>query len=267
MKFTDSHCHLDSAEFDPDRDAVLERARTEGVCTILAVGTATTPESADSAIRLAGRYEGVWATAGVQPHDAHLAPEETFARIEALAKHPRLAAIGETGLEYHYQTAPRGAQREAFIRQLHIAGTAGKPVVIHSREAWPDTFAILAEHWAPYGLSGIMHCFTGGAAEAERALALGFYLSFSGILTFPRAAEIRAAARLAPLDRLLVETDAPLLAPAPKRGRRNEPAFVVETARRLAEVRGVGLEEIAAATSDNFERLCLLPVNTSGYTG
>ncbi len=267
MKFADSHCHLDSAEFDADRDAVVARARDSGVCAILAVGTATTPESADAALRLAGEYQGVWATAGVQPHDAHLAPEETFARIEALASHPRVAAIGETGLEYHYQTAPRGAQREAFIRQLHIAGMAGKPVVIHSREAWPDTFAILEEHWAPYALPGIMHCFTGGIEEAERSLALGFYLSFSGILTFPRAGEIREAARRAPRERLLVETDAPLLAPAPRRGRRNEPAFVVETARKLAEVRGADLEDIAAATRDNFERLCLLRVNTSGYTG
>ena len=264
MKFTDSHCHLDSAEFDPDRDAVLERARTEGVCTILAVGTATTPESADSAIRLAGRYEGVWATAGVQPHDAHLAPEETFARIEALAKHPRLAAIGETGLEYHYQTAPRGAQREAFIRQLHIAGTAGKPVVIHSREAWPDTFAILAEHWAPYGLSGIMHCFTGGAAEAERALALGFYLSFSGIVTFPKADALREALRRTPADRLLIETDAPYLAPIPYRGKRNEPAYLIRTAERVAAELGASLEELGRLTSDNWRRLCLRRSVTNG---
>jgi TatD DNase family protein len=267
MTFADSHCHLDAAEFDADREAVVERARAAGVGMILAIGTATTPDTAAGALVLAGRYEGVWASAGVQPHDAHLAPPETFGRLEELAGHPRIAAVGETGLEYHYDVAPRATQRDAFIRQIHIAGRAGKPVVIHTREAWPDTFAILEEHWSPYGLPGIMHCFTGGPGEADRSLAIGFYLSFSGILTFRSAGAIREAARMAPLDRLLVETDAPLLAPAPGRGRRNEPAFVVETVRKLAEVRGQDLAEIAAATSQNLERLCLRTVNASEYTG
>jgi TatD DNase family protein len=252
MRLVDSHCHLELADFDEDREEVLRRARAAGVETILAINTATRPEELDRAIRLAETHEGVWATVGVQPHDAHQAGDDVYARMEELARHPKVAAVGETGLEYHYDFAPRAAQREAFIRQMRIAAAAGKPIVIHTREAWADTFALLEEHWRG---PGIMHCFTGGPREAERCLELGFYLSFSGILTYKSADEIREAARLAPLDRLLVETDAPLLAPVPMRGKRNEPAFVVYTARRLAETRGEPLERIAQAVAENFNRL------------
>ena len=166
-------------------------------------------------------------------------------------------AVGEIGLDNHYDFAPRHRQRETFIEQMHIAGEAGKPIVIHTREAWADTFALLEEHWRPYNLPGIMHCFSGGPEEATRSVALGFYLSFGGVLTYPRAQEVREAALQAPLDRILTETDAPYLAPVPKRGKRNEPAYVVEAAKRLAELRGIPLEDLAAATSANFERLCL----------
>lgn len=263
----DSHCHLELPEFDADRDRIVRRAREAGVGTILAINTATTPAELDRSIHLAWEYEGIWATVGVQPHDAQKAGDEVYAHMEELARHPKVVAVGETGLEYHYDFVSREAQREAFVRQLRIAAGVRKPVVIHTREAWDDTFALLEEHWRPHTLPGVMHCFTGGPQEAERCLEMGFYLSFSGILTYKSAGAIREAARLAPADRLLIETDAPLLAPVPMRGTRNEPAFVVHTARRLAETRGETLEQVTAAVSVNFERLCLRGVDASGYTG
>ena len=165
--------------------------------------------------------------------------------------------MGEIGLDYHYDFSPREAQHNIFIEQMRIACDARKPIVIHTREAWIDTIALLREHWAPTGLGGIMHCFSGGPAEAEQALELGFHLSFGGIVTFPKALDIQQAARIAPGDRILIETDAPYLAPVPRRGKRNEPAFVVETARKLAELRGESIEAIAQVTSANFRRLCL----------
>jgi TatD DNase family protein len=267
MRLVDSHCHLDSEAFDEDRDEVLRRGRASGVETILAINTAKKPEDLDSAIRLAENYDGVWATVGVQPHDADKAGAEVYARMEELARHPIVVAVGETGLEYHYEFVPRPAQREAFIRQMRIAGAVRKPIVIHTREAWDDTFALLEEHWRPYGLAGIMHCFTGGPKEAERCLEMGFYLSFSGILTYKSANGIREAARLAPIERILIETDAPLLAPLLMRGKRNEPAYVLYTALALAEARGESLEQVSEAVSANFGRLCLRGAEASGYTG
>jgi TatD DNase family protein len=192
----------------------------------------------------------------VHPHDASKATPETFAAIEALSADAKVLAIGEIGLDYHYDFSPRDVQREVFIEQLKLAGRAGKPVVIHTREAWEDTLLVLRQHWTG---SGIMHCFTGTPDQAREALDLGFHLSFGGVLTFPKADTVRDAARLAPEDRLLVETDAPYLAPVPRRGKRNEPAFIVETVRRLAEVRGVAPEHIAEITSRNFERLMFAP--------
>ena len=175
-----------------------------------------------------------------------------------------MLAIGEIGLDYHYDFSPRDVQRAVFERQLEIAAATAKPVVIHTREAWDDTLAILR---SARQSAGIMHCFTGGERQAREALDLGFHLSFGGVLTFPKADDVRQAARIAPADRILVETDCPYLAPVPHRGKRNEPAFVVETARRLAEVRGCSLEEIAEATTENFRKLCLktvTPRNSSG---
>jgi len=165
--------------------------------------------------------------------------------------------VGEIGLDYHYDNSPRDEQRAAFAEQLRIAAGARKPIVIHTREAWEDTWRLLEEHWTPRAAGGIMHCFSGGPEEARRSLDLGFHLAFGGVVTYPKADRVREAARLTPLDRLLVETDAPYLAPVPMRGKRNEPAFIVETARRLAEVRRESLEALAQATSDNFRRLCL----------
>lgn len=254
MKLVDSHCHLDDPKFDHDREETIARAQAAGVEAMLAVGTGKGPPDLDAGIRLAEQYPFIYATVGVHPHDAAKAADDTFDRLRRLAEHPKVLAIGEIGLDYHYDFSPRDVQREVFARQLEIAAAADKPIVIHTREAWDDTLALLREGWRG---SGIMHCFTGGEAEAAQALELGFHLSFGGVLTFPKADNVRAAARMTPPDRLLVETDCPYLAPAPHRGKRNEPAFVVETARRLAEVRGESAEEVAAVTTVNFRNLCL----------
>jgi TatD DNase family protein len=168
-----------------------------------------------------------------------------------------VVALGEIGLDYHYDFAPRDVQKSSFIRQMEIAAAARKPIVIHTREAWDDTAALLEKHWKPYGIGGIMHCFSGSPAQARRALDLGFYLSFGGIVTFPKALDVQASAKEAPADRILIETDAPFLAPVPKRGKRNEPALIVHTAQKLADLRSQSLEEISGVTSENFRRLLL----------
>jgi len=254
VKLVDSHCHLDDDRFDEDREQVIARALAAGVGTMMAIGTGDGPPDLETGVRQADRYPFVYATIGIHPHDAAKATDESFARLRDLAGHPKVLAIGEIGLDYHYDFSPRDVQRCVFERQLELAADTGKPIVIHTREAWDDTVAILRRLWRG---AGIMHCFTGDAAQAQEALDLGFHLSFGGVLTFPKAENVREAARLTPEDRLLVETDCPYLAPVPHRGKRNEPAFVVDTARRLAAVRGVAVEAIAAATTRNFEHLCL----------
>jgi TatD DNase family protein len=257
MKLVDSHCHLDDKQFDPDRAEVIQRARQAGVERMMAIGTGGGPPDLEAGLRLARQHAFIYATVGVHPHDASKATPETFAAMEVLATGAKVLAIGEIGLDYHYDFSPRDVQRDVFVQQLKLAGRAGKPIVIHTREAWDDTLLVLREYWSG---SGIIHCFSGGAAEARQALDLGFYLSFGGVLTFPKVDALREAARMAPEDRLLVETDAPYLAPVPKRGKRNEPAFMVETARRLAEVRGAAPERIAEVTTANFERLLFAPL-------
>ena len=254
MTLVDSHCHLDDPKFDEDREQVIERARAAGVERMMAIGTGNGPPDLEVAVRQAERYPFIFATIGVHPHDASKATPETFARLRELAQHPKVLAVGEIGLDYHYDFSPRDVQRTVFERQLELAAEAAKPIVIHTREAWEDTVAVLRAGWRG---SGIMHCFTGDVRQANEALELGFHLSFGGVLTFPKAEAVREAARTVPDDRLLVETDCPYLAPAPHRGKRNEPAFVVETVHRLAEVRGRTPDEIAAMTTGNFERLCL----------
>jgi TatD DNase family protein len=251
----DSHCHLDSEQFDADRDAVIERALAAGVERMVAIGTGNGPPDLEAGLRLADRCPAFYATVGVHPHDASKAGEEVYKRLEELLRDPKAIALGEIGLDYHYDFSPRATQRDVFREQMRVARDARKPIVIHTREAWEDTLDLLERHWAPSGLPAVMHCFSGSPAEAVRCLDLGCYLSFGGILTFPKAAELREAAGSAPADRILIETDAPYLAPVPKRGKRNEPAFVVETARKLAEVRGESLERIAETTTCNFERL------------
>ncbi|MEO8372941.1 MAG: TatD family hydrolase [Candidatus Solibacter sp.] len=257
MKLVDSHCHLDDEKFDSDREQVMERALAAGVEMMMAIGTGG---ELDVAIRQAERYPFIYATIGVHPHDAAKATEETFAQLRDLASHPKVLAVGEIGLDYHYDFSPRDIQHAVFERQLEIAAEFGKPIVIHTREAWEDTLARVTT--LPNG--GIMHCFTGDRGQAEQALERGFHLSFGGVLTFPKAEELREAARMVPEDRLLVETDCPYLAPVPHRGKRNEPAFVVATARRLAEVRGTTVEAIAECTTRNFRGLCLRPPPANG---
>lgn len=257
----DSHCHLDDSKFDDDREQTIQRALDAGVDRLLAIGTGNGPPDLEAAIRLANRYPFIYATVGVHPHDAAKATEETWQKLKELAAHPKVLAIGEIGLDYHYDFSPRPVQAAAFEMQLAIARDAGKPIVIHTREAWEDTLNLLG---CSQTNGGIMHCFTGDAAQARQALDLGLHLAFGGVLTFPRAEELREAARIAPEDRILVETDCPYLAPVPHRGKRNEPAFMVETVRRLAEVRGVTPGHIAEATTANFERLCLRGIPTNG---
>jgi TatD DNase family protein len=252
VKLVDSHCHLDDEKFAADFEAVIERAQAAGVGRMLAIGTGDGPPDLEVAIRLADARQCFYATVGVHPHNAAQATPATFDELRVLATHPKVLGIGEIGLDYHYDFSPREVQREVFRAQLRLAADTGKPVVIHTREAWQDTLTILDET-QPGAL--IMHCFTGGPDEARACLARGFYLSFGGVVTFPKAENVREAARITPDDRLLVETDAPYLAPVPHRGKRNEPAFIVHTVRRLAEARGVGDEEMAAITTRNFEGL------------
>lgn len=251
----DSHCHLDGKVFDSDRDEVIQRAIDAGVERILAIGTGDGPPDLECAIRLADRYPVFLATVGVHPHEASKYDDGTSVALRDLLRHPKVVALGEIGLDYHYDFSPRDAQHRVFIEQMAIAREAGKPIVIHTREAWDDTFALLEEHWKPTGLGGIMHCFTGSPVELERTLTLGFHVAFGGVVTYPKAVEVHDSARVAPLDRMLLETDAPYLAPIPKRGKRNEPSYVVGTAERIAELRSTTLEEIAKATTANFERL------------
>jgi TatD DNase family protein len=252
----DSHCHLDNPQFDPDREAVIDRALAAGVERMVVIGTGEGPPDLEPGIRLADQHESIYATVGIHPHDASKAAPETYKRLAELLKHPKVIALGEIGLDYHYDHSPREVQREVFVEQMLIAGEAGKPIVIHTREAWEDTIDLLETYWRPRGLGGVMHCFSGGPEQAALCLDLGFHLSFGGIVTFPKAADVQEAARQTPADRILIETDAPYLAPVPHRGKRNEPAFVAETARKLAQLRGVSPEEIARITTANFLGLC-----------
>ena len=259
MTLIDSHCHLDSEQFDPDRDAVIERALAAGVEHMVAIGSGDGPPDLEAGIRLADRHEFFYATVGVHPHDASKHFDEKS--LSDLTQHPKVIAIGEIGLDYHYDFSPREVQRSVFIAQMIIASNAKKPIVIHTREAWDDTIATIRDHWNP-ALGGIMHCFSGNPEQAKQALDLGFYLSFGGIVTFPKALDIQESARQCPIDRILVETDAPYLAPVPKRGKRNEPAFMIETVRKLAQLSGVSEQEIAESTTTNFLRLCSLSPTT-----
>ncbi|MCC6585145.1 MAG: TatD family hydrolase [Bryobacterales bacterium] len=258
MKLVDSHCHLDDEKFQADRGAVIERAREAGVDWMLAIGTGNGPPDLEAAVRLAEADPRMLATVGVHPHDAAKADDTTIPRLTGLLALPKVVAIGEIGLDYHYDFSPRHRQRAVFEAQLKVAAEQRKPIIIHTREAWPDTFELLERYFRP-AVGGIMHCFTGGPEEAERSLQLGFHISFAGIVTYPKATDVQAAAKLVPLDRLLVETDSPYLAPVPHRGKRNEPAMVVATAKRLAELRGEAFETIAEATTRNFATLMNRP--------
>jgi TatD DNase family protein len=253
LRLVDSHCHIGMSEFDADRDEVVARAREAGVETLLVVGCADAEEGHRRALRVA-ESQGLALAAGIHPHDARLAGEALFDELAGWAREGRLVALGEIGLDFHYDHSPRDVQRQVFRRQIRLARDLGLPIVVHTREADEETASILEAEGASE-TGGVIHCFTGGGELARRALALGFYVSFSGIVAFPKAEGIQDVAATMPLDRLLVETDAPFLAPPPHRGKRNEPAFVVEVARRIARLRGTSEEEIGAAVRANFERL------------
>jgi TatD DNase family protein len=246
-RWTDQHCHLDPES----ADEVVAECRESGVLRLIDVGTDVA--SSQTAIAMAERFDDVWATAGVHPHDASGGIEG----LEALLSHPRVVGVGECGLDYHYDHSPRDAQRVAFADQIALAHAHDLALVIHTRSAWDDTFDILGSEGVPERT--VMHCFTGGPDEARICLELGAHLSFSGIVTFPSAPELREAARLCPSDRLLVETDSPYLAPVPHRGRRNRPALVAVVGTAVAEARGETAEDVAAATWRNAEHLYGLP--------
>jgi TatD DNase family protein len=249
----DTHCHLDEGSFPEGADAVIARARDVGVRHFTCIGVGSL-EHARFALALAERRSDVVATAGVHPHDASAYDDVYERELEALGSSERVVAIGEMGLDYHYDHSPRELQAAVFRREIALARKLGKPIVVHTRSAPEDTLAILAEEGASQ-VGGIIHCFSEDVSFARRALDLGFYLSFSGIVTFKRAEAVHEAARFAPLDRVLVETDSPYLAPVPLRGRKCEPSHIVHTAARLSELRGEPLEAVARATSDNAFRV------------
>jgi TatD DNase family protein len=254
MQLHDSHGHVDGVEFDADRDAVLVRARAAGVTRFVTVGTGESLERIRRAVALAEREPDVVAAVGVHPHDAARIQPDWWPALEELARHARVVAVGETGLDFHYDHSPRPAQEDAFRAHVRLARRVGKPVVCHVREAHAETVALLGEEGAAE-VGGVIHCFTGGPDDARAYVELGMHVSFSGIVTFKSADAIRAAVACVPLDRLLIETDCPYLAPVPMRGRRNEPAFLVHTAAAVAEAKGVPLAELAAATVANTSRL------------
>lgn len=254
MELVDSHCHLDDGQFAGDREAVIERAQASGIKWLLSIGTGDGPPELDCAIQLAERFPFILATVGVHPNDAEKIQSNTFEDLKRLLAHPKVRAIGEIGLDYHWGV-PKEAQMDSFVRQLEIAADAKKPIVIHTREAWADTMTVLRTHWAPTGLPCVLHCFTGDEAQAREALELGFTLAFGGVTTFPKSIAIREALRIVPDDKLLLETDCPYLAPAPHRGKRNEPAYVAHTAATVARERNTDVATLGHITTANFERI------------
>jgi TatD DNase family protein len=254
MMLFDSHAHVDGPEFDADRDEVLARARAAGVQRIIVIGAVGDPTSAERAVALAEKDPDVWATVATHPHDVEKMTPDWWAVHERLAPHPRVVAIGETGLDYYYDHSPREAQQVAFARFIELARAVDKPVVCHIRDAHDDARAILKAGRA-MELGCVIHCFTGTPEDARAYAELGCYVSFSGIVTYKTAQPLRDAVPLVPRDRLLIETDCPYLSPIPKRGRRNEPAFVVHTAEVVAQCAGLSFEDLAAQTVANTCRV------------
>jgi TatD DNase family protein len=275
---TDSHAHLDSyTETTTDRDEVLRRAYAAGVHTILAIGIGDGPDTMHQALEIANATTGpalptIYASAGIHPQEATHATKEALAKLAHLGTDPKCIAIGEIGLDYyHFDNPDIVTQQLAFTAQMHLATEARKPILIHCRtselatpqtqekfgeaDAWEDLLRLIDEHWTPHRLGGIMHCFSGTVDHARRSLDAGFHLSFAGNLTYPKSQAIRDAAIMAPADRILVETDAPFLAPIPLRGQRNEPAHITHTAETLAALRGISSEELATLTTNNFKNL------------
>jgi len=266
----DSHAHLDSERYNEDRDAMLARAYAAGVRTILSIGIGEGPATMQGALDLARAYAGregvpvIYATAGVHPHEARLADEAALQKLDGLLAEGGVLACGEIGLDYFYDHSPREEQRTAFGRQMEIAAGRRKPIVIHCRpsdgagnvsgDAWDDTLAMLDRNWKATGLGGILHCFTGEWDHARRAMDMGFMISFAGNATFPKAQGIRDVMGKVPLEKMLIETDAPFLAPVPNRGKRNEPAWVAQVAALVGEVKSIEAEEAALRTAENFRQ-------------
>jgi TatD DNase family protein len=255
--FIDSHAHIDGPEFDADRNDVIQRAREAGVSAILNIGTGDPHAGVlERAVELAEKHSDVYTAIGTHPHDARLfdADAEQLT-LKLISQSSRVIAWGEIGLDFHYDNSPREVQLEVFQRQLQLAREVKLPVIIHTREAEAETIEALKTHWRGSDRGGVMHCFSGSLWLAQQAVELGFYVSFSGIVTFKKAEELRSIAKQVPLDQLLIETDCPFLAPVPFRGKRNEPAYVVEVARCLADLREETVEEIGRITSENFAKL------------
>jgi TatD DNase family protein len=255
MQLVDSHAHIDFPQFADDREAMFDRARAAGVEMLLAIGTGPGPEKLDAAIPFAEQHDWIYASIGVHPHEAKDVTWQHLERLTQLAEHPKVIAWGEIGLDYFYDHSPRDVQDRVFRDQLALAEQAKLPIVIHCRDAWTDTLKVLEEVWKPTGLGGILHCFTSTLEDAQRGLDMGFLISFAGNSTYPKASNLRDVAKGLPLEKILIETDAPFLAPQGYRGKRNEPAYVGEVAKAIASVRNLATEEVAAATAANFRSL------------
>jgi TatD DNase family protein len=254
LPIVDSHCHLDFEDFRDDLPAILERARGAGIVAMVCVGSGGDLATAERAVALAEKEPDVFAAIAIHPHDASKVQPDFWPALEALARRPRVVGVGETGLDYYYDHSPRQTQREVFVRFLELAVAVKRPVICHVRDAHEDAIDVLRAGPLP-DAGGVIHCFSGNVGNARRYLDLGLYLSFSGVLTFKKADDIRAAAAYAPAERLLVETDAPYLAPVPHRGQRNEPSYVAKTLETLAQVRGISASRAAEATTANAFRL------------
>jgi len=254
MELIDSHAHIDAPQFAEDREAMLGRARVAGVSALLAIGTGPGPEKLDAALPLAEAHDWIYTTVGIHPHEAREVTEAHLDELARLAKHPKVIAWGEIGLDYFYDYSPRDAQERVFRDQMALAHEARLPIIIHCRDAWADCLKLLEEVWRPAGLGGILHCFTSTLEDAKRGLDIGFLISFAGNSTYPKTQNLRDVAKALPLENILIETDSPYLAPQAYRGKRNEPAYVVEVARTLASVRDLPAEEFAARTAGNFRR-------------
>lgn len=246
----DSHCHLDYLARDGDLDAVVARARRADIGRMLTICTKVS--EFETIAGIAERYDDVWCTVGIHPHEAASEPAVTGTELVALAERPKVAGIGETGLDYYYEHSPRKEQQESFRAHIAAARKSGLPLIVHTRDADDDTAGILQEEYADGPFTGVIHCFSTSRELAEKALEIGFYISLSGIVTFNKADALRDTVAALPLDRILVETDAPYLAPMPNRGKRNEPCYVVHTAAKVAEIKGIAPDVLAATTTDNF---------------
>lgn len=254
--FIDSHAHLEGKRFDADREDALARAREAGVRMLLTVGqVGESWDSINASLALAEANDGIVTSVGLHPHDAKFFDAATADRMVETARHPKVVAWGECGLDFYYDNSPREAQREAFRAQLGLAREAGLPVIVHSRDAADETLEMLREEFGSEPARGVFHCFSYDEKVGRAAVEIGMHVSFSGIVTFPGAPEVQRAATELPLDRILIETDCPFLAPVPYRGRRNEPSFVVAVAAKIAELRGLTIDDVAAATTSNFNRL------------